>query len=183
MQSDSPSQERLHPRPPTADMSGSDAVELIQLFEQNGIEVYVDGGWGVDALLGEQTRPHGDLDIAVPHKYVPELRQLLEARGYNDTPRDHTWECNFVLGDNKGHEVDVHSYTFDDEGNNVYGVKYKPEYLTGTGSIKGYSVKCMSPEWMVQFHSGYEPDENDYHDVKALCGRFGVPLPVEYEKF
>lgn len=46
-------------------MSAKDVVELLQLFQQNGIEVFVDGGWGVDALLGKQTRLHTDLDIAL----------------------------------------------------------------------------------------------------------------------
>lgn len=85
-------------------MSGDDVVELLKLLEQNNIEVYVDGGWGVDALLGKQTRLHGDLDIALPHKYVPKVRELLEARGYKDIPREDTRDCNFVLGDNIGHE-------------------------------------------------------------------------------
>ncbi len=164
-------------------MTADDVVELLQLLEQHGIDVYVDGGWGVDALLGEQTRPHGDLDIALPHKYVPLLRGLLEARGYADVPRDDTRECNFVLGDSKGHVIDVHSYTFDAEGNNVFGIEYLPEHFTGTGSIAGYSVRCISPEWMVRFHSGYQLDENDYLDVKALCERFGMALPADYEPF
>ena len=50
-----------------AEMSGDVVVQLMQLFDQNSIDVVVDGGWGVDALLGEQTRSHGDLDIAVQH--------------------------------------------------------------------------------------------------------------------
>jgi lincosamide nucleotidyltransferase A/C/D/E len=44
------------------EMTAQDAIEIVQLFEQNAIEVYVDGGWGVDALLGKQTRTHADLD-------------------------------------------------------------------------------------------------------------------------
>lgn len=165
------------------EMSDSDVVELVQLLENNDIEVFVDGGWGIDALLGEQTRKHGDLDIALPHKYVPKLRELLEARGYKDVPRNDTRDCNFVLGDDKGHEVDVHSYTFDEDGNNIFGVAYEPRHLTGIGSINGYSVKCIPADVMVEFHSGYELDENDYHDVKALCDRFGFELPDEYKRF
>lgn len=26
----------------------------------------------------------------------------------------------------------------------------------------------INPAWMVKFHTGYELDENDYHDVKLL---------------
>jgi hypothetical protein len=36
---------------------------------------------------------------------------------------------------------------------------------------------------MVKFHTGYEPDENDYRDVRALCQRFGIEMPSEYLKF
>lgn len=165
------------------EMTANDVVELIKLFEQNGIEVYVDGGWGIDALLGEQTRQHGDLDIALPHRHVPKLRELLEARGYKPVPRDDTKDCNFVLGDFKGRQVDIHSYTFDNEGNNIYGVAYELRHLIGKGSIKGYPVKCIPVDVMIEFHSGYELDENDYQDVKALCDRFGIDLPDEYQKF
>ena len=166
-----------------AEMGGDVVVQLMQLFKQHGIEVVVDGGWGVDALLGEQTRSHGDLDIALQHKDVPKLRALLEAHGYRDVPRDDTRDCNFVLGNGQGHEVDFHSYTFDAHGKLVFGVEYPLDSLTGTGSIQGYPVKCISTEWMVKFHSGYKLDENDYHDVSALCERFVIALPAEYERF
>jgi len=45
------------------------AVELYQMFEENGVEIWVDGGWGVDALLEDQTREHTDLDIAIDHTH------------------------------------------------------------------------------------------------------------------
>lgn len=164
------------------EMKAHDVVELVQLLERNAIEVYIDGGWGVDALLGEQTRKHGDLDIALPHTYVPALRELLEARGYTDILREDTRDCNFVMGDNEGRQVDVHSYAFDENGKNVFGVAYEPRHLTGTGTINGYPVKCIPADVMVEFHSGYELDADDYHDVKALCDRFGFELPEEYRK-
>jgi lincosamide nucleotidyltransferase A/C/D/E len=166
-----------------AEMSGDIVVQLIQLFEQHGIEVFVDGGWGVDALLGEQTRSHGDLDIALQHRDVPKLRALLEAYGYRDVSRDDTRDCNFVMGDDQGHQVDFHSYTFDAHGMLVFGIAYPLESLTGTGSIQGYPIKCISAEWMVKFHSGYELDENDYSDVSALCERFGIALPVDFNQW
>ena len=166
-----------------ARMSAEAAVELMQLFAQQGVEVFVDGGWGVDALLGAQTRSHADLDIALQHKDVPTLRALLEGRGYTDVPRNDTRDCNFVLGDDQGHEVDFHSYTFDARGKHIFGVEYPLESLTGTGVILGYPVKGIAPEWMVQFHTGYEVDEDDYRDVAALCERFGIALPSVYERW
>ena len=164
-------------------MTASDVVDLLRLLNDHGIAVCVDGGWGVDALLGRQTRRHSDLDIAVEHRHVPALRAILSARGYRDVPRDDTRDCNFVLGDDTGREVDVHSYVFDADGRHIYGVDYPAESLTGSGTIGGYRVKTITPAWMVRFHSGYTLDENDYRDVRALCETFGLELPDEYRKF
>jgi lincosamide nucleotidyltransferase A/C/D/E len=60
------------------EMDIQEVVDLLQLFDHDHIIVFVDGGWGVDALLERRTRPHNDLDIALPHKDVPKLRELLE---------------------------------------------------------------------------------------------------------
>jgi lincosamide nucleotidyltransferase A/C/D/E len=166
-----------------SEMSIEDVLGLVYLFDQNQIGVILDGGWGVDALLGEQTRKHVDLDIVVEYQEVPRLRALLEASGYADVPRPDTREVNFVMGDEAGHLVDIHTYTLDRENHPEQGLDYPLESLTGVGSIQGYPVKCITVEWMVNFHSGYVLDENDYHDVNALCQRFGIAIPAEYKKF
>ena len=168
---------------PDGQMTTEDVLAIIRLFEANGIHLVIDGGWGVDALLGQQTRPHADMDIVVQDCDIPLIRELLESRGFTDVPRDDTSFYNFVLGDDLGHLVDIHTYTFDEQGNNVYGLDYRPEMLTGQGTIGGHAVHCIPPGWMIQFHSGYELDDNDYHDVKALCERFSIVLPAEFRAF
>jgi lincosamide nucleotidyltransferase A/C/D/E len=164
-------------------MTTSDVLDIVRLLNENGIQVILDGGWGVDALLGWQTRPHRDLDVAVLHKDVPAIRSLLERRGYRDVPQDDTWECNFVLGDDHGHLFDLHSCTFDEAGNNVFGVKYPFESWQGHGTIDGVQVRCITLEWMVKFHTGYPLDENDYCDVRHLCEKFDIAMPSEYDAF
>jgi len=47
-------------------MDAEAVVEVWTAFEAERLEGVLDGGWAVDALLGRQTRPHGDLDIALP---------------------------------------------------------------------------------------------------------------------
>lgn len=168
---------------PTVQMDVLTVVELLDRFRSNGIEVVVDGGWAVDALLGRQTRTHEDLDIALRHRDVPKLREILKSLGYIDAPSKGEWECNFVMGDVRGHRVDVHSYEFDQAGKNIFGVAYRPEHLAGRGTIMGLQVRCIPLEWLIRFHDGYELDENDYRDVKALCERFGVALPSRFERF
>jgi hypothetical protein len=76
-------------------------------WKGQGIDLWLDGGWGVDALLGEQTRLHDDLDIVLEHKHVPTLRHALAGLGFRDIRRDDTRPWNFVLGDGRGLEVDV----------------------------------------------------------------------------
>jgi lincosamide nucleotidyltransferase A/C/D/E len=163
-----------------AQMTAGDVLELVSLLDAHGITMVIDGGWGVDALLGEQTRRHADLDIAVEHAHGPRIRDLLGARGYTEMARDDTRECNFVMGDARGRLIDIHSYTFSADGGLLFGVPYPPESLTGTGSILGQPVRCITPEWMVRFHSGYPLDDNDLRDVMLLCRRFGLVLPAEH---
>lgn len=166
-------------------MIASDVVSLYTELENLGITVWIDGGWGVDALLVEQTRPHQDLDIAVQQKDVAKVRHLLEIRGYKDIKLEEARPWNFVLGDEQGREIDFHVIVIDDRENGLYGPTEKGETypaasLTGTGSINGRTVRCISPEWTVKFHSGYQLKEKDFRDVSALCKKFGIELPEAF---
>ncbi|HEY4718360.1 MAG TPA: nucleotidyltransferase family protein [Anaerolineales bacterium] len=168
--------------------TASDVITLYTNLEALGIKIWIDGGWGVDALLGRQTRPHEDIDIVVEQKHVATLRKFLENKGYRDMQRDDTSAWNFVMSDVEGHQVDFHVIVFDTHGDGLYGpaekgIIYPAVSLTGEGSIGGLRVRCISPEWMVKFHSGYELHQKDYDDVAALCAKFGIALPQEYAKF
>ncbi len=165
------------------EMSVQDVLDFVRLMESQHIEVILDGGWAVDAQLGRVTRRHADLDIAMQHADTPRLRALLAGLGYSEAPLDDSWECNFVLGDEEGHRIDVHSYTFDAAGRLIHGVPYPFDSLGGHGTVDGKEVRCVTPEWLVKFHTGYAVDENDYQDVKALCRHFGLPVPDEYRTF
>jgi lincosamide nucleotidyltransferase A/C/D/E len=169
-------------------MTAVDVLSLYGELENLGIILWIDGGWGVDALLGEQTRPHKDLDIAVQQKDVSTLRKLLQERGYTEIKLEEARPWNFVLGDENGRETDFHVIVVDDKGNGLYGPAEKGEMypaasLSGTGSVNGRKVRCISPDWMVKFHSGYELKDKDFRDVSALCQRFGIQLPEAFAKF
>lgn len=157
-------------------------VEFWNLAEKHGLDICIDGGWAVDAVLGQQTRAHGDLDIALPASRVPDLRRLMSERGYSELPRPDSWEHNFVLQDSHGRTLDVHSYELNPDGSNAGGVPYTAEQLCGSGLVLGVAVRCVPPAWLVIFHTGYQLRDNDYHDVQRLCSRFNLPLPAEYQK-
>jgi lincosamide nucleotidyltransferase A/C/D/E len=167
-------------------MTSSYAIKIYTALENAGINTWIDGGWGVDALLGKQTRPHGDLDIFIQQKDVLTLRELLAASGYREIKLEIARPHNFVLGDDKGREIDVHVIVFDNEGNAVYGPAENGEVfplsmLNGLGMINGQTVKCISAEWMVKFHTGYKLRDSDFKDVTALCEKFGIGYPEEYQ--
>ena len=169
-------------------MTGADVVSLYSELENLGIVIWIDGGWGVDALLGEQTRPHNDLDITIQQRDVAKLCGLLQSRGYREIKLEEARPWNFVLADADGREIDFHVIVIDDKGDGIYGPPenhemYPAASLTGTGSILGQAVRCISAEWMVKFHSGYKLKEKDFLDVSALCEKFGIPLPEAFDQF
>ena len=169
-------------------MNAADVLGLYNALENLGVKIWIDGGWGVDALLEKQTREHNDLDIVIQQIDVAKLRTLLESQAYEEIKLEIARPHNFVLADNHGHEIDVHVIVMDAEGNGIYGPAEKGEMypvdaLAGTGSIDGQAVKCISPRWTINFHSGYKLKEKDYKDVSALCEKFGIELPAEYEQF
>lgn len=49
-------------------LSWEDAAALYRALSDAGVSCWVVGGWGVDALLGRQSRPHKDLDVLVLHE-------------------------------------------------------------------------------------------------------------------
>jgi lincosamide nucleotidyltransferase A/C/D/E len=158
--------------------------------DELGVTYWIDGGWGVDALLGEQTRPHGDLDLALDEAAAAVLVPALRARGFVEVELDRPGrsEWSFVLADVHGHELDLHIVRWDADGNGVLGPPedgsaYPVGALTGTGTIAGRAVRCVEPGWMVRFHTGYAVDAQDWADVSRLCARFDLPIPGEYAEF
>jgi len=169
-------------------MAAEDVLTFLDLMDSLDIRVWLDGGWAVDANLGVQTRRHDDLDIAIEERDLDRAVGALRARGFGPVPRDDTSAWNFVLGDDAGHQVDFHVVVLDDNGDGIYGPpehghRYPAEALAGKGSINGCDVRCISPKWLVAFHTGYAVDANDWADVSALCGRFDIPIPDDYLPF
>jgi hypothetical protein len=114
----------------------------------------------------------------------PALCQLLEDRGYRHVPSGGSWGCNFVLRDNQGDRIDLHSFELDTSGENTFGVAYRAEHLTGVGMIEGYQVRCVAPDWMVKFHTGYPLDKNGQKKMDGGAYSCSViPLTTDVSDF
>lgn len=164
-------------------MAVDDARSRIEALEARDVTFWVDGGWGVDALLGEQTRPHDDLDLVVEAHHEPVVVDLLRERGYAEVPMSLSTSFHSVWRDDAGREVDLHVITMDDQGNGQFGPDdvYPAAGLQGRGSIGRRAVRCITAQVQLEFHLGYDHDEDDRADVWALCRRFGLPLPAQYQ--
>lgn len=169
-------------------MQPEDVLAFLELAAGVGATIWLDGGWGVDALLGRQTRPHADLDIVIEQRHLQALEAVLVARGHQRVDRGAERPWNFVLASGAGRRIDVHVVVLDDDGNGNYGPlengeQYPAAALTGRGTVAGRSVCCISPEWLVQFHTGYAVDDLDWADVSALCAQFDLPVPADYQRW
>jgi lincosamide nucleotidyltransferase A/C/D/E len=165
-------------------MPSSALVELLDAVQSAAIPIWLDGGWGVDALLQTQTRPHKDVDVVVSVADVPKLRELLSGRGFS--LKEGKPPNSFVLCDGSGLEIDIHAVTFDADGNGVYRMRngddwiYPAEGFGGRGIVGGMGVRCLSPTTQVLGHAeGYTPAEKDFRDMKLLAERFGLELPPQ----
>lgn len=142
-------------------VSAEDVVGLCRLFSSHSIQVWLTGGWGIDALLGQQTRPHHDLDVLMLVDDVFMLLKLMDQEGYGYKElwsenrctidgRGTGIETAFFLRDQDGREFDAHALRLDEHGNGIpawekdVGFFFTPQDLAGEGTIAGYPVKCQS---------------------------------------
>ena len=184
--------------------TAEDVIELYSGLRAEGVRIWVDGGWGIDALLGRQTRPHKDFDAIAAFEDLPALTQLLDSRGF---ALKLIWEENrwapssellaligrsrpaveaataFVLEDGSSRELDFHIVRFDEHGHWVPAwdsdLIFPPEAFAGVGTIGSTRVCCLSAEMQMRTHAGYALKESDIHDLRLLHDRFGIDYPEE----
>jgi predicted O-methyltransferase YrrM len=105
-------------------------LELVRRLRSAGITATLDGGWGVDALLGRETRAHEDLDLVVALGDFARIRDALAPLGFA-LHEDHL-PVRFVLR-NADEQLDFHTVAFDAEGGGVQpqpgggSFRYPPE--------------------------------------------------------
>lgn len=111
-------------------------------LEACGVDAALMGGWGADALVGKQLRPHHDLDLIVNPDHLDKALMALSAIGFVEWFRegspgsfgDLELDAGVVVRDPAMRVVDLHSMRFD-----------RSASLTD-GTIGGRRVTCMSAE-------------------------------------
>ena len=174
--------------------TAEDVLHIYQLLADHNIPIWLTGGWGIDALLGEQTRPHKDLDVLLRLDDMVQMQGILAREGYH---LKELWSENrgdtdsagneiataFVLHDAEGREFDAHAIRLDADGNGLPTWEESADFtipkddLSGVGTITGVAVQCLTPEAQKRFHTGYELPEKHREDLRLLDEKFGLAYP------
>ncbi|WP_203567540.1 nucleotidyltransferase domain-containing protein [Aestuariimicrobium ganziense] len=154
----------------------SEVVALVDHLEANEVTYQINGGWGVDALVGQQTRPHLDIDLYLDGLHFDALIEWLESRGYqlegDYMPVAQTM-TRINHDDRVVHRVDVHPMVLDDEGSGYQSVEkegyfHHPVGDRTVGTVEGRNVVVGSIEHQEHLHKGYLPRDVDLHDLMEL---------------
>jgi lincosamide nucleotidyltransferase A/C/D/E len=163
----------------------SQVLAVLDGLAAEGIQGWLAGGWGVDALLGRQTRPHNDIDLVIGADQPPfktdelpfkQIDQALGREGFwfagtfhhpgIPIPWCHTWRHR------AGAKVEVLPVQLDKPPFAADGSAGPP--LT-EGSIDGQPVPCLSAGLQLLLHAGYPQREIDNQDVALLRAYLDLP--------
>ncbi|MFF5232862.1 nucleotidyltransferase domain-containing protein [Dactylosporangium sp. NPDC000521] len=151
---------------------------MLDALAAAGCRCWISGGWGIDALVGRQTREHRDLDLAVDAAREAEALRALEALGY--TVETDWRPVRVEVAEPGGGYVDLHPVAFGEDGDGSGDGRQEafdgawfdyPRADLTTGTIAGRTVPCVSARLQRVFHQGYEPRDVDVMDLAHLGER------------
>lgn len=143
-------------------MHASLVVEILSALRAGGVNCWISGGWGVDALVGTQTRTHRDLDLVVEQAMLSEAVEILAELGFGEWYRSDSDKPLFtrvVLSDHPaaGRAVDLHPLDVS-SGN----------YRFALGEVNGEPVPCLSADSQMTTHANYRKRWRDRVDIAKL---------------
>jgi lincosamide nucleotidyltransferase A/C/D/E len=167
-------------------MHADEVVRVLETLEDANVRVWVDGGWAIDALAGEQTREHTDLDLALDERDLDAAVRAVQVLGYEeDVAASPGRPARVVLLNADGLQIDFHPLAFDGHGNGWQQLSptgrswglYPAEDLQERGTVAGSPVRCTSAALQHRFRMAYEWSERDEHFMRVLHERFSLPIP------
>lgn len=168
-------------------MNATTVLHILDLLVAGGVQVWLDGGWGVDALLGRISRLHYDLDLVLGLDDLERAVELLVGDGFVVTEEE---LGRAVLEHAEHGRVDLHPTRFDAQGNGMQvqlptppaaPLVYPSDGFVA-GHILGRTVPCISAEVQVSVRLGYDRSEKHRQDAVALCAAFGLEAPEYWEE-
>ncbi|HVA02345.1 MAG TPA: hypothetical protein VMU64_01250 [Acidimicrobiales bacterium] len=175
-------------------MKATDVLGVLGALEAQEVPHYVAGGWGVDALLGRQSRSHDDLDVAIDD-YENEAKRAIDALeplGFRlvSATEQRAWMPRLsILDDGAGHRVELVSLDwrilareFGQSGSDGSAHEAFEHLVYTEGTLGGQRVPCLSAEVQLLYHIGFELSPTLQHDVSLLRDELGASLPDPHEQ-
>lgn len=162
-----------------------DLMEIVRLLDRLDMRYWIEGGWGVDILLGRQSREHRDIDVDFDGDFTDRLLDTLIEKGYEivvDWRPVRIELYHPLLG-----YVDIHPLAIEKDGSarqaDLEGgwYQFEAEWFTSS-EFEGRMVPCISAQAQRLFHSGYELREIDRIDMKNLEALEGPDTGRRQEK-
>jgi lincosamide nucleotidyltransferase A/C/D/E len=154
-------------------MALGDVFEILGALSSAQVRWWLAGGWGVDALLGEQTRRHKDLDLIVEAEDIPAAVKALDALGFRPVPETVPGADRHVEGslmpyrelvqDAAARTVDLHPLD-----TRAWTAQLGIEEPFATGMLGGWYVGCLSAAAQIAAHQGFELAEEHRENLRRL---------------
>jgi len=154
------------------EVTASRLGEIAAALEAAGTDYWIAGGWGVDALVGHQTRHHDDVDVVIGAfaTRAPGACAALLQIGFELTERHQqpVWMPDqWTLEDRRGARVDLLSLDWGLLQREAPWLLDQRGVFT-VGNVGGRAVPCLSAATQRLFHSGFATRCIDRHDLPLL---------------
>jgi lincosamide nucleotidyltransferase A/C/D/E len=167
-------------------------LEVLDLLATTGVSVWIAGGWGVDALLGRQTRRHYDLDLVISDsdEEYRKVADVLQREGFHPDEPELTpglampLRCAWHHDD--GHSLEIMPVALQAPPFNAApaGARTPADWSPFTsGQIGGRRVPCLSAGLQVTLHEEYgyplrDIDETDLGLLQAYVHGAEKTMPT-----
>lgn len=131
--------------------------KIFEKAELQGIPLWLESGWAIDARLGRISREHADIDIAFPHSQRELFIKLLKEMGfanYEEMDYGFLLSKDGVLIDAEPCFLQINSHRFPDY--NFPGFPSNSCPIEKEGMLEGFPVRCLSWEAMYVEFLGYK---------------------------
>ena len=161
-------------------LTAAQARTIASGLQQVGVRFWIIGGWGIDALIGRQTRNHHDLDLLVAAADLPPFNDWLNLNGFarayewqeNTSIGIHGsfWDTAFVTQHPDGRELDIHGVHVDEQPLRLATTDpwALPDDWASVGNIAATAVPCVSAQAQRAMHRGYELPPQHIEDLRHI---------------
>jgi|GEM_PF-6671076 lincosamide nucleotidyltransferase A/C/D/E len=162
-----------------AQLDSGTILSALGALESEGIDYYLAGGFGIDALVGTMSCFHGDLDIVLD-RYAEQIETaiaVIERYGFHQIephPNLMWMTATAVLVDGDGRMIELVAL---DAGRVVAASKTlgngavigDPEGVTSNGEIFGKAVRCLSLRAQLVLQRGKPLRPKDLHNMRRIA--------------